>query len=688
MSHKSRQKSILRGITFLIAALFVLAIAGMMACTSNDTGSSSESRVDLLRAHISELKPMVERAEALRAVKRLQCAYGHYAEFGLWHDLADLFAEDGIGHYPAGDLKKEEIRGLFLRDIGGGKLGLPEGLLYPHIMLQPVVTLSPDGKTAKGRWRVFTMLGFHGKNANWAGGVYENEYVLEGGVWKIKDLRFYLQYSGPYEQPGWTIDKGDIPIHYTPDLAGAPVPEEIEPAAPVIPADEETLTHQLRDLLRRAQRLNDQQEVENLQHIYGYYVDRKMWDDVADLFSDKGTMETGFRGVYVGRESIRRALDQFGPQGLREGELNDQLQLQTLVTVSPDGLTARARGSELIMSGQYGVAGEWGLGVFENEYVKQDGIWRIRSMHIYPIMRADYEKGWAKGAKPATGINKAYPPDRSPTATYEIFPKSYIPEFHYNNPVTGLLPQYPEGTMPADRSSGSKTVASFEADGDPEGVTMTDMEKIAEEIKRLIRRSIGYDACENLASAYGYYIDDFLWDDFSELFALNGWREAPFVGVYIGRERIRKSLKIQYPFAGGRATGFFTCHQFIQPVIHVSKDGRSADIRVRLLQLSGADGTGGLWMAGIMENKAAIEEEIWKLTTMDFDYTWTADYKGGWAKGPMSLKLSAGDIMETFPPDMPMRGPEAAPFPKIADMPFHYVNPVSGRKPGLMLAPR
>jgi hypothetical protein len=54
----------------------------------------------------------------------------------------------------------------------------------------------------------------------------------------------------------------------------------------------------------------------------------------------------------------------------------------------------------------------------------------------------------------------------------------------------------------------------------------------------------------------------------------------------------------------------------------------------------------------------------------------------------MSLKLSAGDIMETFPPDMPMRGPEAAPFPKIADMPFHYVNPVSGRRPGLMLAPR
>ena len=90
-------------------------------------------------------------------------------------------------------------------------------------------------------------------------------------------------------------------------------------------------------------------------------------------------------------------------------------------------------------------------------------------------------------------------------------------------------------------------------------------------------------------------------------------------------------------------------------------------------------------MAGILEKKAVIEDGTWKLNAMDLDYTWTADYKGGWAKGPMSLKLSAGTIMEEFPPDRPMRGPAEAPFPKIAEMPFHYVNPVSGRRPGLLL---
>jgi hypothetical protein len=685
MSRISCQRFICCSRTFLVPVIFLLVIAGLINCNSNSPGSGSESRVGLLRAHVVGLKAMVERAEAIRAVKRLQCAYGQYAEFGLWDDLADLFASDGIGHYPTGDLKKEEIRKLFVNDIGGGRLGLPEGLLYPHIMLQPVVTLAPDGKSAKGRWRVFTMLGFHGKNANWAGGVYENEYTKEDGVWKIRDLRFYLQYSGPYEQSGWTIAKGYIPIHYTPDLAGAPVPLDTKPAASATLPDEKTLAQSLRDLLRRAQRLNDQQEVENLQHIYGYYVDRRMWDDVADLFSEDGTMEPGLRGVYAGRESIRRALEQFGPQGLREGELNDHLQVQTLVDISPDGLTARARGSELIMSGKYGESGEWGLGVFENEYVKQDGIWRIQSMHIYPIMRADYDKGWAKGAKPAPGLNKEFPPDRPGAATYEIFPKYYIPRFHYNNPVTGLPPQYPEGTTIAGRFSDLKAAVSSGTGTDTDEVTITDMEKIAKEVNRLVRRAIGYDACENLTTAYGYYIDDFLWDDFSDLFAVNAWREAPFVGVYVGRERIRKSLKIQYPFAGGRSTGFFTCHQIIQPVIHVSKDGQSANIRVRLFQLSGADGENGLWMAGILEKKAMIENDIWKLTAMDLDYTWTADYKGGWAKGPMSLRLSAGEILETFPPDRPMRGPSEAPFPKIAEMPFHYVNPVSGRRPPLLL---
>jgi hypothetical protein len=687
MSRISPQKFILYSRTFIIPAVLILLITGIInSIFDNDNGSSSESPIDLLQSRITRLETMADRAEAIRAVKHLQYAYGHYAEFGLWDDLADLFAEKGVGHYSPGKLGKDEIRKYFMKEVGDGNPGLPEGVLHSLIMLQPVVTLAPDGKTARGRWRLFSMLGTYGKNADWKGGVYENEYVLENGVWKIRDLRFYEQYSGPYEQAGWNIDKGDIPIYYTPDLLGAPVPKDnSRPVTSGSASDIKDLNRRLNDLLRRARRLNDENDVKNLQNIYGYYVDRRMWDDVADLFSKNGTLELNFAGVYVGRKSIRRALEQFGPQGLLEGELNDHLQLQIIIHVSPNGMTARARGTELIMSGKYHGSGEWGLGVFENEYVKHDEIWRIKSMRVYPRFRADYDKGWAKGAKPAHELSKEFPPDRQSADSYGLFPEFHVPPFHYANPVTGRPPRYPAGAVLSGGVSGLKPRRPSRAGMKKAIASIQELNKMAEETERLLVRAVGYDACENLTSSYGYYIDDFMWDDFSDLFALDGWREAPFVGVYVGRERIRKSLKIQYPFEGGRATGFFTCHQLIQPVIHVSKDGRRADIRVRLFQLSGASGSNGLWMAGILEKKAVIEDGIWKLEAIDLDYTWTADYKGGWAKGPMSLRLSAGTMKEKFPPDRPLRGPAEAPFPKIADMPFHYVNPVSGRRPPLLL---
>jgi len=45
---------------------------------------------------IERLQNQIERIEAVRAIKRVQYAYGHYVEFGLWHDFADLFTEDVV----------------------------------------------------------------------------------------------------------------------------------------------------------------------------------------------------------------------------------------------------------------------------------------------------------------------------------------------------------------------------------------------------------------------------------------------------------------------------------------------------------------------------------------------------------------------------------------------------------------
>ena len=351
-----------RKIIVLMGSCAALVAATTYAASGDSGGDSGTEKIGQRMATLSS---EVERAEAVKAVKRIQYAYGHYLELGLWRDLADLFADDAVGYYPAGKfVGKQSLYRHFLQNVGGGRLGLSEGQFRPHIVLQPVVTLGADGKTAKGRWHVFAMLGNYGRSAGWAGGIYENEYVDDHGVWKIKTLHYHSQYSGSYEK-GWNevrtaslrsprklahpadgpreeacetyLDGCTIPFHYTVMQAGIPIPNIGQSVAASKNAPSfASLRNRMVDLAVRVRRMNDETEVANLQHAYGYYVDRKMWDDVADLFAEDATMELGQRGVYVGKASIRHSLDQFGPPGLREGELNDHLQLQTVVTVSPD----------------------------------------------------------------------------------------------------------------------------------------------------------------------------------------------------------------------------------------------------------------------------------------------------------------------------------------------------------------
>jgi hypothetical protein len=621
----------------------------VLYCTS---AFAADDGLAALQNRIARLESGIREVEAIRAVKRLQYAYSHYAELGQWNDLADLFANKGVGHYPAGNLGREAIRKLFIQDVGKGIVGLRDGMFYPHIMLQPVVNLAPDGKSAKGRWRVFAMLGSYGGMAVWAGGIYENEYIFENGVWKINDLHYYSQFTGRYDQDGWTADKGAIPIHYDPASAGSPIPKRaILPTGTKTSPSLQSMSRRLADLARRAQLLSDEDAVTNLQLIYGYYVDRKMWNDVADLFAPDATMELGLQGVYVGKASIRRALNQFGSQGLREGEINDHLQLNTVVHVAPDGLTARDRGVELGMTGMNGVGGQWSEGIFENEFVKRNGKWQFKSLHFYPRMITDYDKGWAKDAKPAPGPNREFPPDRPPAERYEIYPKFYLIPFHFSNPVRS-----PEKPRPmAGVSPSIHTVKEL-------------VEKTAE-AERLLRAAIAHDSSENIASAYGYYLDEFMWDETADLFTRDARRDLSFIGVETGRETIRQSLKRRYP--GKKSADYVLLHQLIQPVIHVAPDGQSANMRVRLFQLAGPSGGSGSWIAGIYECRTGVEDGVWKFKEMDLDYTWTADYKSGWARV-----------------DDRKKGIVAAPFPKIVDLPFHYANPVTGRNPPVPLPQR
>src|SRR5690606_33152001 len=264
---------------------------------------------------------------------------------GLWDEMAALFADDG--ELILGDDRvqgRDAIAEHLAEARGGGRQGLPPGALHTQLLFRPLINVSEDGRTAKGRWWEWSMIGRFGDSAEWAGGIYENEYVREDGVWKLGRVHYHPMIAGPYET-GWRNvddDQKIVPYHFTIDETGIPVPP-LPSSAPVLDAESDPAAR-LGGLEERIAAMIDEDQVRKLQNAYGYYVDRKMWDDVTDLFIDDGVLEIADVGVYEGRRGIRRALARLGPAGLRHGQLNDHFQLNTIIDIEPGGHEARARG--------------------------------------------------------------------------------------------------------------------------------------------------------------------------------------------------------------------------------------------------------------------------------------------------------------------------------------------------------
>jgi len=354
-----------------------LTVALIVTTSLLQTGIAGDTGADAIRLRVHRLAQNVERAESVRAVKRLQETYAQYSQFGLWSEMAALFADDAQLSYGAGSARRREaIQNYFLTAFGEGTNGLKPGGLHTQIVLRPLINVSADGQAAKGRWWELSMTGQYGGKAEWAAGIFENEYVRERGVWKIARLRYNPMFAGSYAT-GWrNVDEDQkiVPYHFTPDETGVPVPDLPDAAMPPTDPKMNPATA-LAALEQRIAAMNEEDKVRNLQNAYGYYMDRKMWDDVTDLFSTDGALSIADVGVYDGPAGIRRALERSGPAGLKQGQLNELMQLDMAVTIEPGGMEARSRGLEFGMLGEADKeTGFYTLAIFENRYMKQNGI--------------------------------------------------------------------------------------------------------------------------------------------------------------------------------------------------------------------------------------------------------------------------------------------------------------------------
>jgi hypothetical protein len=673
--HLKSQSSSVRG-----SALAVFALALGAGLGGGATGRAETARSELI-SRMQRLEQRASLAEDAKAIKRLQRAYGYYFDKGLWDDVANLFSDDGTieigfdGVYAG----KKRVR-EYLYAYGGGKSGLIPGRLQEHLQLMPVVTVAADGLSAKGTWRDIILQGQLGKEAFWGEGPFENEYIKENGIWKIRRLHWfqtlYVPYAGGWQKHGDTngghfVDasmradapptaackswpKAFTPPFHFKDASRTPVIPKVAISALPNPTPE-SLARRVAQLAAGVQRLTDQDAIENLQRIYGFYIDKSQWAQAAALFADDAEIEIAGKGAYRGKDHILAYLRAIGPEGVLEGRLFDTMQLQPIVHVAEDGLSARGRWRMFAQYAKFGEFHEWGTGVYENEYAKQDGVWKIRRLHFYPTMFTPYEDGWGKSALPFSRFEPtllADAPSRDPVTTYDR--GGFVPAFHYAHPVTGSRP-----SLAHPGPLGKTDAASI--------ATRLDL------IEQQLAQVEDTAAIENLQMIYGYYLATLQWDSLAELFDNDGTIEVALRGVYAGKAAVRRNLNL-YGQAG-LDDGVLHNHMQYQPVIHVSTDGLHAKLRSRAFSMMGNFEKSGQWMGGVYENEFIKVNGLWKFRKDQVMNTYFAPYEQGWKD--LQLRPPPG-VTDSNPPDRPPSFTFDM-YPKGFLPPYHYVNPVTDK---------
>ncbi|AKH44205.1 hypothetical protein WYH_03186 [Croceibacterium atlanticum] len=207
------------------------------------------------------------------------------------------------------------------------------------------------------------------------------------------------------------------------------------PLAAVLPAPaiSQTAEERLDDLDARITRLEDLNQIERVQRTYGYFVDKGQWTRLSELFAEDATLEIGGKGIFIGKDRVLEYMQTaFGPDGAKPGLLVNHMQFQPIPDVSPDGKTGWIRSRAYVMSN-----GGWGLPLYEDQFVKEDGVWKISRLTGPFTMYTNWE-GWGKNALNNTWPDKFDPPpDLPPSTVYLTYPAYYIVPFHYPNPVTG-----------------------------------------------------------------------------------------------------------------------------------------------------------------------------------------------------------------------------------------------------------
>jgi hypothetical protein len=192
--------------------------------------------IEELEARVRFLEIQYRISQDIAEIERLQKAYGYYIEHWMSAELIDLFAEGpetalhlvGLGIFKGSD----HVKQFFENDMGRN----PE-FLHQVMQTSGIVTIDPDGQSAKGRWNGWGVLALpqgEGVTQDFLGGMYENDYVKQDGKWKIKIARHIPTY---YARPGQGIVKPERAAKDSPKSGQVHLrPDILDTAQPVYPS--------------------------------------------------------------------------------------------------------------------------------------------------------------------------------------------------------------------------------------------------------------------------------------------------------------------------------------------------------------------------------------------------------------------------------------------------------------------
>jgi len=210
----------------------------------------------------------------------------------------------------------------------------------------------------------------------------------------------------------------------------------------------ENLRETVKKLEVRLTAAEDVESIKKLQRAYGYYLEHWQEEELVELFSHSPevSLEINDGGLFKGYEAVKNSFNfaehytAYGGAKKAPGEfLHILIPLSGVVDLDPNGKTAKGRwyGFGLVAQRRAGkLQAIISCGIWENEYIKEDGVWKILKLFWATTIASPLDEGWVK--TPYLGNVHKDAPAQGPNTHFAPYPSGYIFPYHYVNPVTGL----------------------------------------------------------------------------------------------------------------------------------------------------------------------------------------------------------------------------------------------------------